>query len=104
MGTIPRLAIDPLGVSVSLPFTLCEGIEGDAQETENHLTNVIAKPALILELPQKQSRFYYRSVGWHSTVLLTVVKDQDTWLASECQLNPSTELMSSLFAQGRQIY
>jgi hypothetical protein len=104
MGTISKVVVDPLGISVSVPAGFCEGIEEDGEEAESQLINTIAKPALILEAPRKQLRHYYRSVGWHRTVLLTVEKAKDNWLVIECRLDPSTELMSSLFAEGRQIY
>ena len=97
---------DPLGNDVILRQILCEKhlsvVEGDIYDD---FVTVIQKPALLIELTDQPipELCYYRSIGWHITLMIMVRKTGDGWEAYHCLDNPTPQFISELLARGRQI-
>jgi hypothetical protein len=96
---------DPLGDPVRLAQGLCDlSIAEPFSEIYDHVTDVIRKPALIMLDQNKELRYYFRSIGWHHTILISVQRQNAHWIAHQCQLNPTANQLTSLFAGGEKIY
>ena len=98
------IVIDPLGQYVHLlpgiPFS-----ENEEQEIYDGAATVITKPAILIEIRQKERTefYYFRSVGWNKTLLLITRFKDDHWEAYKCVKNPPSEMLSYLLQTGRQI-
>lgn len=95
---------DPLGKTIFLLPGLCAD-ENEEQEIYDDATTVIEKPAMLIESRQNDetSLYYFRSVGWHNTLLITVKLKEGRWEACECKKNPSSQDLSALLKKGKQI-
>ena len=97
-------AIDPLGKTVHLlPGILFS--ENEDEGIYDGATTVIKKPALLVEVNENnETQFYYfRSVGWNKTLLLTTRFHEGRWEAFQCLKNPSSEMISALLKKGKHI-
>jgi hypothetical protein len=97
-------AIDPLGKTIYL----LPGIfftENKEQEIYDDAAMVIKKPAMLIEVKEKnEAQFYYiRSVGWNNTLLLTVRLNNNRWEAYNCIKNPPGEMLATVLKKGKQI-
>lgn len=97
---------DPLGNRVKLPDNLC-ATERLKQEGEvyDDLTTVITKPAILIELSGSDplQLYYYRSIGWNHTLLISVRRAGTEWEAFECRRNPEFAVLSDLLRNGKQL-
>jgi hypothetical protein len=98
------LAIDPLGKTIYL----LPGIfftKNEEHEIYDDITTVIRKPAILIEVNENnETQFYYfRSIGWNYTLLITVKLKDSRWEAYNCVKNPSSEILAALLKRGKQI-
>ncbi|HUR11062.1 MAG TPA: hypothetical protein VM012_06820 [Flavitalea sp.] len=95
---------DPFGNHVYLLPGLCAH---DSKEDEvgmyDDATTVISKPAMVIEIKSEKELHYFRSIGWHRTMLVMARKATDGWEAYRCITNPSNEEISALLKKGKQI-
>jgi len=102
-----RIVTDPLGHRVQLPQELSQQLSTTGTPPRwDEIGEVVRKPALLLELagetPATQL-YYYRSMGWNTTLLLIAKQHNEHWRAIRCIQNPSSELMNELLKTGRQL-
>lgn len=73
--------------------------------TDNEVLLVISKPAIMVEVHQDHSRllYYFRSVDWHHTLLISVHFNNGRWETFHCEKNPTNETLSHLLKKGRQL-
>jgi len=98
-----RTVTDPLGNPVLLPGDLFKltpkaGIYDDASA-------VITKPALVIEINNGNEieMYYFRSIGWDHTMLITVRQKNDRWEASSLERDPPNEILADIMKKGRQL-
>jgi hypothetical protein len=107
MATEETVIKDPLGNHIRLPKNLCD-LEGKevSPEIYDDADTAIKKPAFIIETMQegRTELHYFRSIGWHHTLLLTVRKKDGEWVASTCILNPERKHLTYLLTQGKKIF
>ena len=98
--------VDPLGNTIFLLDGLC--IENEKTDTEIYDTafNVIQKPAMIIKFETDHiiQHYYFRSIGWHNTMLISVLFIEGKWLSDKCFRNPTNEELSRLLRDGKQIF
>jgi len=98
------IATDPFGKTIHLlPEILFA--EREANENYDDAATVIKKPAMLVEVNENNERqlYYFRSVGWNSTLLITVRSNNGRWEAYNCIKNPSSKTLSSILKKGKQI-
>ena len=99
-------AVDPFGNTIFLLEGIC--VEGDEKidpEIYDNAITVIQKPALMIKLETDQTteHYYFRSVGWHNTMLISAQLINGKWESYKCVRNPSSDLLSALLKKGKQI-
>src|SRR5437868_9149266 len=95
--------MDPLGNSVYLPEEdFLPPPECRKEDLPDYLQKVIAKPAILIEIESEKKMFYFRSVDWYTTLLLTTELKQNRWEVIDCRANPNSEELSALLKKGRQ--
>jgi len=107
MATEDMILTDPLGHSIWLSQTILTLIaEQLISEVYGDIAAIIQKPALIIETVQESGLelHFFRSVGWHTTVLLSAKKAGDLWTAYHCLKNPSSACLHNLLRKGRQVF
>lgn len=96
---------DPLGKMVHL---LAEHFLADIESTEiyDDAATVIKKPAIMVEVTENnETQFYYfRSVGWNSTLLIAVHFNNGQWDAYEVKRNPPSEILLDVLKKGKQVF
>jgi hypothetical protein len=104
MANEEMTAVDPLGKTIFLLPEACT-IENEPYEIYDDATTVIQKPALLVEVNEDNATifYYYRSVGWNSTLLISVGWDNNRWEVMSCRRNPSSEELSGILKKGKQI-
>ena len=98
------IATDPFGKMVHiLPGFFFA--ENESQEIYDDAATVINKPAIIVEVTEnEETKFYYfRSVGWNNTLLLTTRLNNGRWEAYDFLQNPSNEMLLSVLKKGKQL-
>lgn len=99
-----QIVTDPIGYEIYLPPDLCE--EGTpepfATQMASRFYHVLETPACIIELSSYE-RCYFRSLGWNCTVLISVIFQNEKWVADQCQKNPSKEYILELLQTGKFI-
>jgi hypothetical protein len=97
--------IDPLGNTIYLQENICVENEKPDPEIYDTAINVIQKPAMLIKVEKDHSvqHYYFRSVGWQNTMLISVVFASGKWLSDKCVRNPSNEELSELLKAGKQI-
>lgn len=97
---------DPLGRKISIAKNLCclEHTEIDSLDLLDDLFSVIKKPALLIEMANPFKEYlYFRSIGWHLSVLIHVKTVQEFLHAYKCSINPSDADIVELLKRGKQI-
>ena len=97
---------DPLGNTIFLLEGICaEQDQTDEMEIYDNAATVIQKPALMVkvEVDHTIEHHYFRSIGWHSTMLIIASFKNGRWESSECIINPSNEELSALLKKGKQM-
>lgn len=97
--------LDPLGKTIYLPSGICDRDNMQQDIIYDDVQTVIQKPALLVEVTENNDHYfyYYRSVGWNQTLLITVHLKNSQWQAVNCQKNPSTRELSFILKKGKQI-
>ena len=98
------IAKDPFGKMIHiLPEIFFN--ESESQEIYDDAATVVKKPAIVVEVNEgHETRFYYfRSVGWHNTLLITTRLNNGRWEAYDCIKNPSSEVLLSVLKKGKQL-
>jgi hypothetical protein len=106
MNNEARAVTDPLHNTIYLLQGLCKEEESlNTDEIYDDAATVIMKPAMLIQSSEgEQTIFYYfRSVGWHNTMLITVENSNNRWEAFQCIRNPSNEQLSEIMKKGRQL-
>ena len=95
--------IDPLGKRIYLVSEVCSKETELSEDIYNDVTAVIKKPALILEIIKNQESelYYFRSVEWDKTLLISVHYCNSRWEAYECKKNPESNELSTLLKKGK---
>jgi hypothetical protein len=99
------ITTDPLGKTIHLlPADLFT--ETETSEIYDDATTVIRKPAILIEVKEKDETLYYyfRSVGWNNTLLITVRFNNNRWEAFHYVKNPSNQMLSSVLRKGKQLF
>lgn len=96
---------DPFGLQVIIAESLCDVSQNDETAAlYNDYRSVIERPAFVIEIEgAKACRYYCRSIGWGTTLLVRADQRNDAWEANYCSKNPSDTYLKNLAAQG-QIY
>jgi hypothetical protein len=96
---------DPLGNTIFLLEGTCVEDEKENPEIYDTATTVIQKPALMIKLDAgpELEHYYFRSIGWHSTMLVTAIFRNGRWESYKCVRNPTNEELSSLLKKGKQL-
>lgn len=96
---------DPLGKPIHL-LTKSFFTEIESAEDYDDAATVIKKPALIIEVIENNAThfYYFRSVGWNSTLLIAVRFTNGIWKAYNVVKNPSSQTLSDILKKGKQIY
>ncbi len=96
--------LDPLGKTIYLPLGICDK-EDTQQDIYDDVQTVIQKPAILIEVTENSENYFYyfRSIGWNQTLLITVHLRNSQWEAVHCQKNPSTRELSFILKKGKQI-
>lgn len=107
MPTTPTdIFIDPLGNQVVLPKNLCdlEALGVNTLEIYDQPFKVIEAPAIILQVVGTiNENYYFRSIGWQSTLLIVTKKVGEKWLAHKIFKNPSGKQLQNLYTKGNKI-
>ena len=97
---------DPMGTDIFLLPQICfPEIEKDKAGIYDDLAAVISKPAILIEhIKDEEKRLYYfRSIGWHNTILLEIIFKNERWETAKCTRNPSNEVLLELLKKGKQL-
>ena len=97
---------DPLGRKICFPKKLCalEIKEIDMLDLYDDIYTVVAKPAILIEtLNFPVEYFYFRSLGWHFSVLIKVKYIHHCWEAYTCIINPSDTDIVEILKRGKQL-
>ena len=100
-----RLISDPFNKLIYLIEGICD--VGEEQDTEiyDDVSMAIQKPAICIEVNHNKIKefYYFRSVGWQSTILIRVHFINDRWETAHCEKNPSNERLSEILKKGKQL-
>lgn len=98
------VALDPFGKTIHL-LPAVSIIENEAAEIFDDAATVIEKPALVIEVTENNETqlYYFRSVGWNNTLLITVRHTNNRWEAYNFIKNASSQFLLSVLKKGRQI-
>jgi hypothetical protein len=96
---------DPLGNDVHLlQGSLLHSGNKKTGDIYDDIVTVIQKPAILIRVNGNPDElYYYRSIGWHHTILLAVRYENGRWETYECIENPSAEQLSELMRKGKQL-
>ncbi|MCW3074974.1 MAG: hypothetical protein JWP69_2043 [Flaviaesturariibacter sp.] len=100
----PSMLTDPYGLRIEITDSLC-GMPAEAAQNlgiYNDYRMVIERPAFIIDLTVAElpTRYYCRSIGWGTKLLIRVEKVEARWLANHCTKNPSDIYLNNLASQG----
>jgi hypothetical protein len=101
-----RTSTDPFGRTIFFTENICHDEEPkEPNEIFDGVAAVIEKPILMFEVNEGDALqlYYYRSVGWHKTMLVTAEKKKERWVVTDCIRNPDTNRLSALMKTGRQL-
>ena len=93
---------DCKGLSVTLPQQFIKSLQPQllSEDCYDSLTKVIESPGLIIETRAGSVRYYFRAIGWNCNALIKVELQKDKWRATEGYINPSGDILGSLFREG----
>lgn len=99
------VAQDPFGKQIHL-LTKFSFTETESAEVYDDAATVIKKPAIIIEVIENNATqlYYFRSVGWNSTLLIAVRFNNGQWEAFDLVKNPTSEMLLDILKKGKQIY
>lgn len=99
------IAIDPLGNAVYLLDQICHSDPGKEQEIYDDATTVIQKPAILVEISEENEKqlYYFRSIGWHHTLLIIARYFNNRWEAYDSVKDPSNDELAAILKKGKQI-
>src|SRR5690349_19344786 len=97
--------IDPLGNTIHLLEGICFENEEPDPGIYDIAVDVIQRPAMVIKVETDNStrQFYYRSIEWHNTMLISVLYKNGKWVSDRCIRNPSNEELSTLLRTGKQL-
>ena len=100
-----RTITDPFNNRVILVEGICNVGPDTHADIYDDAEMVIHKPAIMVELKKDELKefYYFRSVGWHKTLLIGVHLVNEQWVTFSCEKNPSNDLLSELLRKGRQL-
>ena len=87
---------------------LLSGIRIDKNEEMgiyDEVSTVVQEPAILIELNEnnKTDFCYFRSIGWHQTMLIKAQFRNERWEAFYFLRNPSNKKLSAVIKRGKQI-
>jgi len=97
---------DPLGRKICVEKNLCsEAMEEiEANDLFDDFMSVIKKPAILIQTTDTPPEYlYFRSLGWHFSVLLQAKFVSGFWKAYKCTINPLDADVVELLKTGKQI-
>jgi len=97
---------DSLGDQVWVqPGFLADPPEDEVSDTKAELVLALKEPALLVEVinPEEKEHYYYRSVNWHLTLLLTSRFQYNRWEVTEGTWNPPNNLLSDILKKGKRL-
>jgi len=105
MNNDVRIITDPLGNNIYLPHECGVIRNEEANENYDDASTVIMKPAMLFRVEDgtTETLFYFRSVGWHKTMLIIVKYQESKWKSTQCMMNPPNEMLSEIMKDGRQL-
>jgi hypothetical protein len=79
--------------------------ENEVSDTKTELVLALKEPALLVEVnnPEEKEHYYYRSVNWHLTLLLTSRFQYNRWEVTGGTWNPSSNLLSDILKKGKRL-
>ncbi|MGZ8543872.1 MAG: hypothetical protein ACXWV0_01185 [Flavisolibacter sp.] len=100
-----RTVTDPFNNKIFLVEGICRESPDKLSEIYDDASVVIQKPAMMLEVIREELKefYYFRSIGWQSTLLIGVHLQNEQWVTFSCEKNPSNEKLSDLLKRGRQL-
>ena len=100
-----RIITDPFDNRIFLLQGICNTINGNRSEIYDDASMVIQKPAICVEVKQggHHELFYFRSVSWNHTMLITVSNRNNRWEASQSEKDPSKETLAAILKRGSQL-
>lgn len=100
-----RTITDPFNNKIHLVEGICQVSPDTHPDVYDDAAMVIHKPAMMVELKSEAVKelYYFRSIGWHKTLLIGVHLQDEEWVTFSCEKNPSNELLSNLLKKGRQL-
>lgn len=98
------IVTDPFGKMIHL-LSRMPLDENDPNEIYDDAVAVIKKPAIVIEIKENNETqiYYFRSVGWNSTLLIIVKLNNSRWEAYEYIKNPPSEILSAALKKGNQL-
>lgn len=101
---LPLTLTDPYGLRIEITESLCSLEEAASTKLKlyNDYRSVIERPAFVIDLiaAKQPTRYYFRSVGWGTKLLIRVEKWSGEWQANQCSKNPSDSFLHNLAKQG----
>lgn len=97
--------VDPLGNTVFLLDAICTNEKNRDNEIYDDAATVVQRPAMMIEVNEQDSKelYYYRSIGWHHTLLIVSRFVNHRWEAFHCIQNPTNRELSEILKRGRQL-
>jgi hypothetical protein len=95
---------DPLGNEIFLTHLYAK--DPKQKISENILaefSEVIQKPAMLLEVKEKQELYYLRVIDWDKKILLIAHFDHNRWESVGHIDNPSSEALAQIMKRGKQL-
>lgn len=98
------IAKDPFGKLIHLSPGMILS-ENDPDEVYDDAATVIKKPAIVIEVKENNETqlYYFRSVGWNSTLLITAKLNNGRWEAYDYLKNPTSKILSAILKKGNQL-
>ena len=97
---------DPLDRKICIPKKFCalEIKEIESLDLYDDLYSVVTKPAILIETSDSPAEYlYFRSIGWHFSVLIRVKNIGYCWEAYKCTINPSDADIVEILKNGKQL-
>lgn len=100
-----RFITDPLGNTIQLPCECGTNAEETDHDKYDDAATVILKPAMMIQVKEgkQEIMYYFRSVGWHKTMLIIVNYKLGKWEHTKCIFDPSNEMLSEIMKKGTQL-
>ncbi len=96
--------IDPLGDKVFLPSGLFDISKSIEKWSADEIHDIVRKPAFILEKKDAASRYYYRSLGWDTAILVEASRTDGIFTAVRSDVNPKQSEIMEIMNNARIVY